>query len=75
MFKAAQNATTTTSHLLARATEEQNNQCIVHVLGSEMTTSSFAMYTFSLAVFVQALALISFSAVADYGLYTILNPD
>jgi UMF1 family MFS transporter len=69
MFKATQNTTTTASHLLARATEDQNNQCIVRVFGSEVTTSSFAMYTFSLAVFVQALALISFSAVADYGMY------
>ncbi|EPE31095.1 MFS general substrate transporter [Glarea lozoyensis ATCC 20868] len=67
MFKAAQNATVTTSHLLSRATGGQNNQCVVRVLGSEMTTSSFAMYTFSLAVFVQALALVSFSAVADFG--------
>jgi UMF1 family MFS transporter len=59
MFKAAQNAT---SHILSRATEEQNNQCVVRVLGLEMTTSSFAMYTFS-------LALVSFSAVADFGRY------
>lgn len=28
------------------------------------------MYTFSLAVLVQALTLISFSALADYGWYT-----
>ncbi|KAI9054839.1 hypothetical protein LZ554_001983 [Drepanopeziza brunnea f. sp. 'monogermtubi'] len=34
-----------------------------------MTTSSFALYTFSIAVFVQALALVSFSAVADHGRY------
>lgn len=34
-----------------------------------MATSSFAMYTFSIAVFVQALVLISFSPVADYGTY------
>ena len=67
--KVVQNATEAISSLLTRATDEQNNQCVVHVFGSEMTTSSFAMYTFSIAVFVQALALVSFSAVADYGKY------
>jgi len=67
MSKATQNATTAASHLLARAAGEENNQCIVHVFGGDITTSSFAMYTFSLAVFIQALALVSFSAVADYG--------
>lgn len=37
------------------------------VLGFEINTASFAMYTFSLAVLVQALTLVSFSALADYG--------
>jgi MFS-type transporter involved in bile tolerance (Atg22 family) len=55
------------ARLLARAAEEDNNQCRVNVLGAEITTSSFAMYTFSIAVFVQALALVSFSSVADHG--------
>lgn len=53
--------------LLSRAAEEDKNQCIVNVFGVEITTSSFAMYTFSIAVFVQALALVSFSSVADHG--------
>lgn len=44
-----------------------DEQCIVNVLGLRITTASFAMYTFSLAVLVQALTLISFSALADYG--------
>lgn len=38
-----------------------------------MATSSFAMYTFSIAVFVQALVLISFSPVADYGMPDLTN--
>ncbi|KAG9231633.1 autophagy-related protein 22-like protein [Amylocarpus encephaloides] len=67
MDKAARNATTVAAHLMTRGTDDKNNQCIVTVFGSEITTSSFAMYTFSLAVFVQALTLISFSSVADYG--------
>jgi len=52
---------------LADGPKHDNNQCLVTVLGSEITTASFVMYTSSLAVFVQALALISFSSVADYG--------
>ncbi|RDL31761.1 Autophagy-related protein [Venustampulla echinocandica] len=65
----AEKTGSTVARLLARASEQQNNQCVVHVLGAEITTSSFAMYTFSLAVFVQALALVSFSSVADHGNY------
>jgi UMF1 family MFS transporter len=67
MAKAAANGTEMAARLLARATENDNNQCLIRVFGSEITTSSFAMYTFSIAVFVQALALVSFSSVADHG--------
>ncbi|KAJ5818949.1 Major facilitator superfamily domain general substrate transporter [Penicillium riverlandense] len=44
----------------------ENEQCLVGLLGLQINTASFAMYTFSLAVLVQALTLISFSALADY---------
>ncbi|CZS97286.1 related to Autophagy-related protein 22-1 [Rhynchosporium agropyri] len=59
--------------LLSRAAgsdtdSDTNHQCVVPDLGN-MTTSSFALYTFSIAVFVQALALVSFSVVADHGRY------
>jgi UMF1 family MFS transporter len=51
-----------------RATEpKENGQCVIRVFGTEVTTASFAMYTFSVAVFVQALVLVSFSSVADHG--------
>ncbi|TVY85939.1 Autophagy-related protein, partial [Lachnellula willkommii] len=53
----AKKAAETGARLLSRAAEKDNNQCVVSVLGAEITTSSFAMYTFSIAVFVQALAL------------------
>jgi MFS transporter, UMF1 family len=54
--------------LLMRATEQKDNgQCVIRVFGTEVTTASFAMYTFSVAVFVQALVLVSFSSVADHG--------
>lgn len=50
---------------------QTDEQCMVGVMGVEITTSSFAMYTFSLAVLIQALTLISFSALADYGKFGI----
>lgn len=44
------------------------SQCIIKPFGNRsISTASFAMYTFSAAVLVQALVLISFSSVADYG--------
>ncbi|KAL2060959.1 hypothetical protein VTL71DRAFT_9011 [Oculimacula yallundae] len=52
----------------AGSDSDTHNQCVIPSLGN-MTTSSFALYTFSIAVFVQALALVSFSAVADHGRY------
>lgn len=65
--KPAGDAASTAMRLLAREGERDDTQCVIHIFGAEMTTSSFAMYTFSLAVFVQALALVSFSSVADHG--------
>ena len=41
---------------------------MVQYLGSEISTSSFAMYTSSFAVLLQALVLICFSSFADYGM-------
>jgi MFS transporter, UMF1 family len=53
---------------LIRRENIDKDQCIITFLGSEITSSSFVMYTFSVAVFVQALTLISFSTFADYGM-------
>lgn len=54
--------------LVRRAADEQDeSQCIVRPFGRDVSTASFAMYTFSIAVLVQALALISFSSTADHG--------
>ena len=64
---AGKGAAALAARLITRAASTDNNQCIVHVLGAELTTSSFAMYTFSIAVFTQALALVSFSSIADHG--------
>lgn len=49
------------------ASRDEHAQCIIAPFGKPMATASFAMYTFSTAVFVQALVLISFSPVADFG--------
>jgi UMF1 family MFS transporter len=61
-----------TSHLLlravGRATNDKNeSQCVIQPFGKDISTASFAMYTFSIAVLVQAVVLISFSSVADHG--------
>jgi UMF1 family MFS transporter len=39
----------------------------VHILGLDVNTASFAMYTFSISVFIQALLIISMSGAADHG--------
>jgi UMF1 family MFS transporter len=51
-----------------RADGGEKEQCVVNFLGTEVTTSSFAMYTFSAAVLVQAVTLICFSSFADHGM-------
>jgi UMF1 family MFS transporter len=43
-------------------------QCMIEVLGTSMSTSSFAMYTFSAAVIVQAVVLVCISSFADHGM-------
>lgn len=50
------------------AGQNDKSQCVIRLLGHEMTTSSLAMYTFSISVLVQALVLVSFSSVADHGM-------
>ena len=46
-----------------------DGQCIVYVLGMEINTASFAMYTFSISVLLQALLVVSISCAADHGNY------
>ncbi|EXJ89600.1 UMF1 family MFS transporter [Capronia epimyces CBS 606.96] len=41
--------------------------CVIFFLGAEINTASFAMYTFSVSVLIQALLIISMSAAADHG--------
>ncbi|KAL2141836.1 hypothetical protein VTI28DRAFT_1872 [Corynascus sepedonium] len=47
----------------------EGGQCIVYVLGMEINTASFAMYTFSFSVLIQALLVVSISCAADHGNY------
>jgi UMF1 family MFS transporter len=44
-------------------------QCIISLLGMEINTASFAMYTFSISVLFQALLVVSISCAADHGNY------
>ncbi|KAL3457734.1 autophagy-related protein 22-like protein [Aspergillus heterothallicus] len=46
-----------------------SSQCVVYILGAEINTASFAMYTFSASVLVQAFIIISMSGAADHGSY------
>ncbi|TPX08909.1 uncharacterized protein E0L32_009613 [Thyridium curvatum] len=48
---------------------EDSGQCVVYVLGIEINTASFAMYTFSVSVLLQALIVVSISCAADHGNY------
>lgn len=63
----------TVNVLMSRAEGSDTHQCIINVFGTELTTASFAMYTFSASVFMQALALVSVSSVADHGTF-VTNP-
>ncbi|KAK5135183.1 hypothetical protein LTR08_005570 [Meristemomyces frigidus] len=45
------------------------SQCVFTVLGTEVNTASFAMYTFSLSVLLQALVVVTMSGAADHGRY------
>ena len=47
--------------------DAESGQCIIRIGGVEINSASFAMYTFSLAVLAQALVLVTFSSLADYG--------
>ncbi|KAK0383160.1 hypothetical protein NLU13_9073 [Sarocladium strictum] len=46
-----------------------DGQCVVYVLGIEINTASFAMYTFSISVLLQAILVVSISCAADHGNY------
>lgn len=48
---------------------DDEEQCVVKFLGAEITTTSFAMYTTSAAVLIQAVTLICFSSFADHGMF------
>jgi hypothetical protein len=44
-----------------------NGQCVFRLLGMEINTASFAMYTFSISVLLQALVVVTMSGAADHG--------
>ena len=53
----------------ARYPRADKGQCIINFFGANINTASFAMYTFSISVLVQALLIISMSGAADHGRY------
>lgn len=62
---------TTMSYEAARGLSPRadKGQCIINFFGTDINTASFAMYTFSISVLVQALLIISMSGAADHGQY------
>ncbi|CAK1365903.1 unnamed protein product [Cercospora beticola] len=60
-----------TSSLFARASNDKAKgaQCVFKILGMEVNTASFAMYTFSLSVLLQAFLVVTMSGAADHGKY------
>nr|POF15238.1 autophagy-related protein 22-2 [Quercus suber] len=48
---------------------EHGTQCVFRLLGAEINTASFAMYTFSISVLLQALVVVTMSGAADHGRY------
>ncbi|KAK4988610.1 Autophagy protein 22 [Elasticomyces elasticus] len=55
--------------LHARLGNHNDDQCVVSIFGAEINTASFAMYTFSISVLLQALLVITMSGAADHGRY------
>ena len=51
------------------ASPRAEGQCIINFFGTKINTASFAMYTFSISVLIQALLIISMSGAADHGHY------
>ena len=47
----------------------ETGPCVIRLLGAEINTASFALYVFSISVFIQSLVIISMSGAADHGVY------
>ena len=59
------------SHALdiRNAAKASSHQCVFKLFGFEINTASFAMYTFSISVLLQALVVVTMSGAADHGQY------
>lgn len=62
-----QSSLPTTPLYAALSPRPDKGQCVVSILGVDINTASFAMYTFSISVLIQALLIISMSGAADHG--------
>lgn len=56
-----------TTTMFSKPRPPELGACVVYLLGIEINTASFAMYTFSISVLVQSLLIISMSGAADHG--------
>ena len=66
---AANNSSSNSNPHVLAARSGSSGQCVVRFLGADVNTASFAMYTFSVSVLLQALLVITMSGAADHGRY------
>lgn len=64
-----ENASVFQLYLQASSPHANPGPCIIQLWGIDINTASFAMYTFSISVFIQSLVIISMSGAADHGIY------
>ncbi|KAK3698030.1 Autophagy protein 22 [Vermiconidia calcicola] len=57
------------AHSVDHAPHHGGTQCVIKLFGGEINTASFAMYTFSVSVLLQALVVVTMSGAADHGRY------
>ena len=62
-------ATTTMTAGAETAPRHTGEQCVFTLWGAEINTASFALYTFSVSVLLQALVVVTMSGAADHGRY------
>lgn len=51
------------------ADDSSGGACVVKILGTDINTASFAMYTYAISVAFQALLIVSMSGAVDHGAY------
>ncbi|KAL8943444.1 MAG: hypothetical protein Q9216_001082 [Gyalolechia sp. 2 TL-2023] len=69
ILNAANSASVSRQYLRGSSSHANAGPCIIQLWGININTASFAMYTFSISVFIQSLVIISMSGAADHGIH------